>query len=104
MATKKVSTRKSLARKTKPAAKRKPRSCKPTYRISQAGHLLKTANDSSSGSVLSRDGKKEKAARRRRGCLSGVKPKGKSFKLSAKQKRNLPPALQKAILKFHHGR
>ena len=47
-------------------------SCRPTFRISQAGHLLKTKGTSKSGSVLSKEGKEEK--------------------------RKLPKNLQKAIL------
>jgi len=100
MATSKRSTKKSVARR-KNAAKNS--NCRPTFKISHAGHLLSTRGSSRAGSVLSKEGKKEKAKRKKRGCLGGV-PKGKSFKLTAKQKRNLPPGLQKAILKFHHGK
>ncbi|MGZ4036877.1 MAG: hypothetical protein ACXVPQ_03560 [Bacteroidia bacterium] len=72
--------------------------CRPTYRISQAGHLLATKGYSRSGSVLSKEGKKEKAKRKKRGCLNG--PAG-TFRLTEKQKRKLPLRLQKAILAYH---
>ena len=72
--------------------------CRPTFKISQAGHLLATKGYSKAGSVLSREGKKEKKKRRAKGCLNG--PPG-TFRLTEKQKRNLPKALQKAILKHH---
>lgn len=72
--------------------------CRPTFKISQAGHLLATKGYAKAGSVLSREGKKEKKKRRARGCLNG--PPG-TFRLTEKQKRNLPKALQKAILKHH---
>jgi len=77
---------------------KKKSSCRPTFRISQAGHLLATKGFSTAGSVLSREGKKEKKKRRARGCLNG--PPG-TFRLTEKQKRNLPKALQRAILKHH---
>lgn len=72
--------------------------CRPTFRISQAGHLLATRGTSKAGHILSSEGKKEKAKRKKRGCLNG--PPG-TFKLTEKQKRNLPKSLQKAILKHH---
>lgn len=72
--------------------------CRPSYKISEAGHLLATRGYSKSGSVLSRDGKKEKRKRKARGCLNG--PAG-TFQLTEKQKRNLPKHLQKAILAHH---
>lgn len=77
---------------------KKKASCRPTFKISQAGHLLATKGYSKAGSILSSEGKKEKKKRRARGCLNG--PPG-TFRLTEKQKRNLPKALQKAILKHH---
>jgi hypothetical protein len=77
---------------------KKKGSCRPTFKISQAGHLLATKGYSNAGSVLSREGKKEKKKRRARGCLNG--PPG-TFKLTEKQKRNLPKHLQEAILDHH---
>ncbi len=82
-------------RKTK---KRKSSNCRPTFRISEAGHLLKTAHSSKAGTVLSHDGKAEKRKRQKRGCLNG--PAG-TFRLTEKQKRKLPKKLQKAILEHH---
>ena len=79
-------------------AKKKKSSCRPTFRISQAGHLLATKGYSKAGSVLSNEGKKEKAKRLKRGCLNG--PEG-SFRLTEKQKKKLPLTLQKAILNHH---
>lgn len=76
----------------------KQSNCRPTFRISQAGHLLATRGTSKSGSVLSREGKKEKKKRKAKGCLNG--PPG-TFKLTAKQKRNLPVSLQRAIIAHH---
>lgn len=72
--------------------------CRPTFRISQAGHLLATRGTSKAGSVLSHEGKKEKKKRVARGCLNG--PPG-TFKLTEKQKRKLPLKLQKAIIAHH---
>ncbi|MDP3558107.1 MAG: hypothetical protein Q8T03_12110 [Bacteroidota bacterium] len=77
---------------------KKKASCRPTFKISQAGHLLATKGYSKAGSVLSSEGKKEKKKRRARGCLNG--PPG-TFRLTEKQKRNLPKHLQKAILQHH---
>jgi hypothetical protein len=77
---------------------KKKSSCRPTFKISQAGHLLATKGYSKAGSVLSSEGKKEKKKRRARGCLNG--PPG-TFRLTEKQKRNLPKHLQKAILQHH---
>lgn len=81
----------------------KKSNCRPTFKISQAGHLLATRGSSKAGKVLSTEGKREKSKRKKKGCLNGVQRQGKSFQLSAKQKKNLPPALQRAILKFHRG-
>ena len=78
-------------------AKRKS-SCRPTFKISQAGHLLATKGYSKAGSVLSSEGKREKKKRRARGCLNG--PPG-TFKLTERQKRNLPKHLQRAIIAHH---
>lgn len=78
--------------------KRKKKNCRPTFRISQAGHLLKTKGSSKAGSVLSKEGKTEKRKRLKKGCLNGT---GGTFKLTAKQKKKLPKALQKAILSYH---
>lgn len=72
----------------------KKKNCKPSFKVSQAGHLLATKGSSRAGKTLVRQGKKEKRERRKRGCLEGT---GK-FQLTAKQKKNLPPALQKAIV------
>jgi hypothetical protein len=79
---------------------KKKSSCRPTFKISQAGHLLATKGYSKAGSVLSSEGKKEKKKRRARGCLNG--PPG-TFRLTEKQKRNLPKHLQKAILEHHRS-
>jgi hypothetical protein len=73
-------------------------SCRPTFRISQAGHLLRKKHSSKAGSVLSTAAKAEKRKRRKRGCLNG--PEG-TFRLTEKQKRRLPKRLQKAILEHH---
>jgi len=103
----KTTKRKTIAKKTTTKTKKKVNhsKCKPSYRISKAGHLLATEHDKEAGHILATSAKKEKAKRKKRGCLHGLaKRKGKSFTLSAKQKRNLPPALQKAILKYHHGK
>jgi hypothetical protein len=81
-------------------AKKKRASCRPTFKISQAGHLLATKGYSKAGSVLSRDGKREKKKRRARGCLNG--PPG-TFRLTERQKRNLPKTLQRAILNHHRS-
>lgn len=72
--------------------------CRPSYRISEAGHLLATTGRSKAGSILSREGKSEKKKRQKKGCLHGVKA---TFQLTVKQKRNLPKALQMAILAYH---
>jgi len=77
---------------------KKKSSCRPTFKISQAGHLLATKGYSKAGSILSSEGKKEKKKRRARGCLNG--PPG-TFRLTEKQKRNLPKHLQRAILEHH---
>jgi hypothetical protein len=79
-------------------AKKKKRICKPSFRISHAGHLLATRGTSSSGRVLSAEGKREKKKRLKRGCLNGT---GGTFKLTQKQKRNLPEHLKRAIIKYH---
>ncbi len=79
---------------------KKKSSCRPTFKISQAGHLLATKGYSKAGSILSSEGKKEKKKRRARGCLNG--PPG-TFRLTEKQKRNLPKHLQKAILEHHRS-
>lgn len=80
--------------------KKSARKCRPSFRISEAGNLLSTKSSSRAGSVLSREGKAEKRKRLKRGCLNGTSG---SFRLTAKQKRNLPKALQKAILKHHRS-
>lgn len=79
-------------------AKKKSKNCKVLFRISQAGHLLRTKGSKKAGSVLAREGKREKKKRLKRGCLNG--PEG-TFRLTAKQKRNLPINLQRAILNHH---
>lgn len=78
--------------------KRTAANCRPPYLISEAGHLLSTRGTSKAGKVLSRNGKAAKKKRLKRGCLNGS---DESFQLTAKQKRNLPIALQRAILKHH---
>lgn len=72
--------------------------CKPSFRVSEAGHLLAVKGSSRAGKILSSEGKAEKRKRLQRGCLNG--PPG-TFKLTEKQKRNLPLHLQKAILEHH---
>lgn len=78
--------------------KAKKGACRPTFRISHAGHLLVTKGSSRAGRVLASEGKEEKRKRRKRGCLNGAPG---TFKLTAKQKKNLPVALQKAIIAHH---
>jgi hypothetical protein len=80
--------------------KRRPASsnCRPAFRISMAGHLLKEKHSSKAGSILSTDAKAEKRKRKRRGCLNG--PNG-TFRLTEKQKRKLPKRLQRAIIEHH---
>ncbi|MFB6453811.1 hypothetical protein ACE38W_00965 [Chitinophaga sp. Hz27] len=73
-------------------------SCKPPYHISEAGHLLSTKGSRKAGSILSHDGKIAKKKRKARGCLNG--PEG-TFRLTALQKKNLPKALQVAIIERH---
>ena len=80
--------------------KKKSKNCRPTFKISMAGHLLKVKGSSKAGSILSAEGKREKRKRRKRGCLNG--PSG-TFKLTDKQKRKLPKHLQQAILAHHRG-
>lgn len=72
--------------------------CHPTFRISHAGHLLATKGSTRAAKVLATEGKAEKRKRKKRGCLNG--PSG-TFKLTAKQKKNLPAGLQKAIIAHH---
>ena len=79
---------------------KKKAGCRPTFKISQAGHLLATRASSKAGAVLSTEGKREKRKRRARGCLNG--PPG-TFKLTAKQKKNLPAKLQRAIIAHHRS-
>lgn len=79
-------------------AKKKKSSCRPAFKISQAGHLLSTKGSSRAGKVLSTEGKKQKRSRAKRGCLNGVEG---TFRLTEKQKRNLPKSLQKAIIEHH---
>ena len=76
-------------------AKQKKINCRPSFRISEAGHLLATKGTSKSGRVLSKEGKREKAKRKAKGCLNGT---GGTFRLTDKQKKKLPLNLQKAIL------
>lgn len=78
--------------------KGKSKNCRVLFKISQAGHLLRTKGSKKAGSILASEGKREKKKRLKRGCLNG--PEG-TFKLTAKQKRNLPKHLQKAILNYH---
>lgn len=79
-------------------SKAKRKNCRVLFRISQAGHLLRTKGSTKAGKVLASEGKREKKKRLKRGCLNG--PDG-TFRLTAKQKRNLPAHLQKAILSYH---
>ncbi len=76
---------------------KKKTNCRPSFRISEAGHLLATKGTSKSGSVLSKDGKREKAKRKSKGCLNGTDG---TFRLTDKQKKKLPLKLQKAILAY----
>lgn len=100
--TKKVGKTKSVSKaKTSVKKKATKTNCRPTFKISSAGHLLRVEGDSHAGSVLSREGKSQKAKRMKKGCLSGTKG---TFQLTAKQKRNLPKNLQKAILEYHRKR
>lgn len=79
--------------------KRSSRSnCRPSFHISEAGHLLATKGSSKAGKTLSTEGKAQKRKRIKKGCLNGV---GGTFKLTAKQKNNLPKSLQKAIIEHH---
>lgn len=78
--------------------RKKSKNCRPTFRISMAGHLLKVKGSATAGSMLSTHGKAEKRKRIKRGCLNG--PEG-TFKLTEKQKRKLPKSLQKAIIAHH---
>jgi len=77
---------------------RKRKNCRPTFHISEAGHLLSTRGSSKAGRILATEAKKQKARRKKKGCLNG--PPG-TFKLTDKQKRNLPKHLQKAIIEHH---
>jgi hypothetical protein len=80
------------------AKRKKSSNCRVLFRVSQAGHLLRTKGSKKAGSVLASEGKKEKRKRLKRGCLNG--PEG-TFRLTAKQKKNLPKHLQRAILNHH---
>ena len=80
------------------AKKKKSGNCKILFHISKAGHLLRTKGSSRGGTVLASEAKREKKKRLKRGCLNG--PEG-TFRLTAAQKRNLPKALQKAIINHH---
>lgn len=71
--------------------KKKQIDCRPTFKISHAGHLLATKGTAKAGRILSSEGKSQKAKRKRRGCLNG--PEG-TFKLTARQKQKLPLKLQ----------
>ena len=79
-------------------AKRNQINCRPTFRISEAGHLLRKKGSSKAGTILATEGKAQKRKRKARGCLNGT---GGTFRLTASQKKNLPKALQKAILAHH---
>ncbi|MBA2613347.1 MAG: hypothetical protein H0U95_15370 [Bacteroidetes bacterium] len=79
------------------AKKSKRINCRPSFRISEAGHLLATNGSSKAGKVLSQEGKKAKAKRRSKGCLNGTDG---TFRLTDKQKKKLPLKLQKAILAY----
>ena len=82
--------------KKKSTVKSKAINCRPTFKISKAGHLLSTNHHSRSGTLLATEAKRNKQKRKAKGCLNGT-----TFQLSAKQKKNLPIALQKAIIKHH---
>lgn len=75
----------------------KKKNCRPSFRISQAGHLLVTKGSSRAGKMLSTEGKTEKSKRKKRGCLDGT---GGTFRLTAKQKRNLPLAMQRGLIAY----
>lgn len=77
--------------------KKKKTNCRPSFRISEAGHLLATRGTSKAGSVLSKEGKREKSKRKAKGCLNGT---GGTFRLTDKQKKKLPKNLQRAILAY----
>jgi hypothetical protein len=77
---------------------RKRKNCRPSFHISEAGHLLSTKGSSKAGRILATDAKEQKRRRKKRGCLNG--PPG-TFRLTEKQKRNLPKHLQKAIIEHH---
>ncbi len=81
-------------------ARGKSSNCRPTFKISMAGHLLKQKSSSKAGSILSAEGKAEKRKRKKRGCLNGL---DRTFKLTERQKRKLPKSLQKAILAHHRS-
>ena len=87
----KTKTKKKAAKGKSPAKI----NCRITPRISQAGMRLVGEGDPQSGRLLATDAKKLKAARLKRGCLNGT-----TFKLSAAQKRKLPPAMQKGIIAY----
>lgn len=72
--------------------------CKVPFKIRNAGHSLKKSGSSSAARTLATDGKKARSNRRKKGCLNG--PPG-TFKLTAKQKKNLPKALQEGIIRYH---
>lgn len=78
--------------------RKKRNNCRPTYRISEAGHLLSTTGSSRAGHVLATEAKKQKQKRLKKGCLNGT---GQTFQLSAAQKKRLPKHLQKAIVAHH---
>ncbi len=94
-----MAARKKTKTKAKPKSvkKRKRSNCRPTFHISEAGHLLATKHDSDAGRILSTEAKKQKAKRKKNGCLNGT---GNTFYLTEAQKRKLPKALQKAILEY----
>ncbi len=78
--------------------KRKRSNCRPTFKISEAGHLLSKESSSEAGRLLSTEGKRQKSNRVKRGCLNGVEG---TFRLTDKQKKKLPLVLQKAIIAHH---
>ena len=80
------------------ATKKKKSNCRPTFKISEAGHLLATKGSSKAGKTLSTEGKRQKNSRLKRGCLNGVEG---TFRLTDKQKKSLPKVLQKAIIEHH---
>jgi hypothetical protein len=96
-----------MAKKSKKKKNIRSGNCRPTYRVSRAGHLLRMEADSEAGFLLATEGKKQKQRRRAKGCLNGLSgaavPK-RQFRLTERQKRKLPVALQRAIINYHRSK